>query len=143
LSSGKRPSQIDILMHHNEPFQQRSWVEKFRDAMRGIKVGVRGQSSFFVHFFVAAAVIATATVLKIDSLAEWSLLLLCIAVVLTAEMFNSALESLARAITDQADPNIEAALDIAAGAVLIASIGASLVGTVIFGKWLAVLIGWW
>ncbi len=130
-------------MDENESFHERSWVEKFRDALRGMKAGVRGQSSFFVHFFVAAGVIATAAVLKIDSLAEWCLLLLCIAVVLTAEMFNSALESLAKAITDQHDPHIKAALDISSAAVLIASIGASLVGAMIFGKWLGMLIGWW
>lgn len=130
-------------MDEDEPFQERSWVEKFRDALRGMKLGVRGQSSFFVHFFTAATVIATATVLKIDSLAEWCLLLLCIVVVLTAEMFNSALESLAKAITDRHDPHIGAALDISSAAVLIASIGASIVGTMIFGRWLGMLIGWW
>ncbi|MEE8450671.1 MAG: diacylglycerol kinase [Thermoguttaceae bacterium] len=130
-------------MDENEPFQERSWLEKFRDALRGMKDGVRGQSSFFVHFFIAAAVIATAAVLKIDSLAEWCLLLLCIAVVLTAEMFNSALESLAKAITDRHDPYVKAALDISSAAVLIASIGASVVGTIIFGKWLGTLFGWW
>jgi len=130
-------------MDENESYHERSWVEKFRDAMRGMKLGIRKQSSFFVHFFVAAAVIATATVLKIDSLAEWCLLLLCITVVLAAEMFNSALESIVKAITDQHNPHIGAALDISSAAVLIASIGASLVGTIIFGKWLGMLIGWW
>jgi len=130
-------------MDENEPFEQRSWARKFRDAFRGMKDGVRGQSSFFVHFFVAAAVIATAAVLKIDSLTEWCLLLLCIVVVLTAEMFNSALESLAKAITDNQNPHIGMALDISSAAVLIASIGAVVIGLIVFGKWLGMLIGWW
>jgi len=130
-------------MDENEPFQERSWAQKFRDAFRGVKDGARGQSSFFVHFFVAAAVIATAAVLKIDNLAEWCLLLLCIIVVLTAEMFNSSLESLAKAITDQHDSHIGMALDISSAAVLIASIGASIVGAIVFGKWLGILVGWW
>ncbi len=125
------------------PSPERSWVEKFRDAFRGVKQGVRGQSSFFVHFFAAAAVIAAAVVLGVDQLAEWCLLLLCITVVLTAEMFNSALESLARAITDQVDPHVGRALDIASAAVLIASLGAAAVGAIIFVNRLGILTGWW
>ena len=123
--------------------KERRWVEKFRDAFRGAKAGVRGQSSFFVHFFVAAAVIATGAVLKIDDVAEWCVLLLCITIVLTAEMFNSALESLAKAITDQFDDHIGRGLNIGSAAVLIASIGASVGGTIIFLKWLGILVGWW
>ena len=33
---------------------RRSWGAKFAAAFRGIKLGVRGHSSFFVHFFFAA-----------------------------------------------------------------------------------------
>jgi len=123
----------------NDDMPERSWAEKFRDAFRGVKEGVRGQSSFFVHFFAAAVVIVTAAVLGIDRY-EWCLLLICITMVLTAEMFNSALESLAKAITDQGDPFVANALDISSAAVLIASIGAAIVGTVVF---VSRLVGWW
>ncbi len=92
---------------------------------------MRGQSSFSVHIFVAAVVVAAGVVLGVD-LSEWCVLVLCIAIVLCAEMFNSALESLAKAVTDQWDPNVGRALDIGSGAVLIAAIGAMVVGTMIF-----------
>ena len=46
-------------MNENPHSPGRGWPEKFRDAFRGVKVGVRGQSSFFVHLFFAAAVIGT------------------------------------------------------------------------------------
>ena len=36
---------------------QRRWRDKFRDAQRGMRCGIRGHSSFFVHFFTAALVI--------------------------------------------------------------------------------------
>ena len=129
-------------MMNDLPSPERSWACRFRDAFRGLKAGVRGQSTFFVHFFVAALVVAAAAVLGID-LYEWCLLLLCIAGVMTAEMFNSALESMAKAITGQSDPHIGNALDIAAAAVLVASIGASLVGSVIFVRRLGIILGWW
>ncbi len=87
-------------MDNNTHPPDRGWIEKFRVAFRGVKIGVRGQSSFFAHFFIAAAVIGAGVVLRVN-LGEWCILLLCMAVVLAAEMFNTALESMARAITRQ------------------------------------------
>ena len=124
------------------PRRGRSWGRKFRDAFRGVAVGVRGQSSFRVHFLFAALVIAAAALLR-ASWIEWAVLLLCIAVVLTAEMFNSALESLAKAITDKHDPRLADALDTGSAAVLLAAIGAVLVGAIVFLYRLGVLVGWW
>ena len=121
---------------------ERSWARKFRDAFRGVKEGVHGQSSFFVHFFVTAVVIAAGVVLGV-SLEEWCLLVLCIAGVLVAEMFNSAFESMAKAITGESDPHLGNSLDIGSAAVLMASIGASAVGTIIFAHRLGILLRWW
>ena len=128
-------------MNTDNPLPEHSWAAKFRNAFRGVKEGVRGQSSFFVHLFIAAAVIAAAVVLDAD-LAEWCVLLLCIAIVLSAEMFNSALESLAKGITDQWNPHVGRALDMGSGAVLIASVGAATVGVIIFVNRLR-LMDWW
>lgn len=119
-----------------------SWRNKLGHAFRGFKRGVRGQSSFFVHFFMAAAVVVTAFALG-ATLVEWCLLLLCIAAVLAAEMFNSALESLAHAIRREYNSDIGNALDIGSAAVLITALGAALVGTILFTNRLALLIGWW
>ncbi len=116
-----------------ESLSERTWSEKFRDAFRGIKAGVRGQSSFFVHFFMTAAVLAAAFMLQLQFV-EWCLLLICVTVVLTAEMFNSALESMAKAVTGESDPHLGASLDVAAGAVLMAALGASVVGLLIFAR---------
>ena len=120
----------------------RSWAKKFADAFRGAKVGIRGQRSFLVHLPAAAAVIAAAAVMRL-ALAEWCILLVCITVVLAAEMFNSALEAITRAITRDDDKNIRDALDIASAAVLVASIGAALVGAIVFVRRLGQLLNWW
>ena len=77
------------------------------------------------------------------NLYEWCILALCITGVLTVEMFNSALESMAKAITGESDPHLGDSLDIGSAAVLIASIGASTVGTIIFVNRLAQQLGWW
>ena len=87
-------------------------------------------------------VLAAAAVLRMDAL-QWCVLLLCIAGVLAAEIFNSALESMARSITGQEDPHIRNALDIASGAVLTAAFGSIAVGIVLFGHCVAQMLGWW
>src|SRR5438046_547561 len=59
------------------PRPRRSWQDKFRDAFRGLKLGIRGHSSFSVHFFFAALVLATAVALRCD-VRDWCILLGCI-----------------------------------------------------------------
>ena len=130
-------------MHDEEqPRPKRSWIEKFRDAFRGVREGVRGQSSFRVHFAAAVAVVAAATWLRVD-LVEWCILLLAITIVLTAEMFNSALEMLGKAITPRHDRHLGLGLDAGSGAVLTASIGAAVVGTIVLLNRLGLLLDWW
>ena len=119
----------------------RSWLQKFRDAFRGLAWGVRGQTSFCVHLVPAVVVLAAAAVFRVSGV-EWCLLLLCITVVLTAEMFNSALERLAKAIDRRENGYIAVALDISSAAVLVATIGATVVGAVVFLPRLGACTGW-
>jgi diacylglycerol kinase len=109
----------------------RRWRHKFGDAFRGLKLGVRGHSSFSVHFFFAALVVAGAIVLRC-SLEQWCLLLGCVGLVLTAELFNSAIETLFRGLDDETKSRTWPCLDIAAGAVLLASITAAVIGGLVF-----------
>lgn len=118
------------------------WRRKFAVAFRGIATGVRGQASFRIHLAASIAVVVTAAVLRMHGW-QWAALLLCIVMVLVAELFNSALEFLARAITEEQDERIRQALDIAAGAVLTAAIGAAVVGIVVFLHRATELAGWW
>ena len=117
-----------------------SFVNKFRCAFRGIAVGSRRQSSFLVHLVAAAAVIGVSVWLKVTAV-EWCLLALCIALVLTLELFNSSIESLAKAIDRQHNENLRDALDIASGAVLVGAIGTAVVGAVILLPRLLQLLG--
>ena len=64
---------------------------------------------------------------------EWSLVVLAMIVVWTAEALNTALEALCDVASPAAHPLVERAKDIAAGAVLVAAVGAAIVGLLIFG----------
>ena len=122
--------------------KNRNWRHKFLCAFRGLRVGSVGQSSFYVHLPTACFVLAAAAQLKVTTI-EWCLLVLCITIVLSAELMNAALEAIARSITTEYHPQIRDALDIAAAAVLIAAIGSVVVGTLILGYRGGVYFGWW
>jgi diacylglycerol kinase len=108
-----------------------TWARKFRCAFRGIWCGIYGQRSFYVHLPMAAAVIVFAAILRAE-VWQWCVLLLCITCVLTAEMLNTVLEYFAKMITDKHDERMRDALDMGSAAVLIASIGAAIIGTIVF-----------
>jgi len=113
--------------------KRRLWRDKFREAFRGVKLGVRGHSSFCVHFFFAALAVTAALVLQCDWL-EWCLIIGCIGLVFTAELFNSAVETLFHGLDPQTKEQVHGCLDIAAGAVLVASLTAATVGGIVFGR---------
>ena len=120
----------------------RGWRAKFREAFRGVKLGMRGHSSFSVHLF--AATVAVAACVALDCrLVEWCLILLCIGGVLTAELFNSAIETLFHGLDADTRSRWNGSLDIAAGAVLMASVFAALVGGIVFVNRFGELMRWW
>ncbi|MBA3481042.1 MAG: diacylglycerol kinase family protein [Pirellulales bacterium] len=108
----------------------RTWVQMFRDALRGVKVAIRGEVNFFVHLFIAVMAAVAGAIVELSD-ERWCLYILCVTIVLSAEMFNTAIEHLARAVTRERHPEVRDALDIASGAVLVAALGASFVGVLI------------
>ena len=108
----------------------RSWLQKFTVAFVGIAQGMAGQSSFLIHLPVALLVIGAGAFFRL-SRHDWCLLVLCIALVLAAELFNSALERLAKAITREENEHLRAGLDVASGAVLLVALGAAAVGLLV------------
>jgi diacylglycerol kinase len=117
----------------------RGWREKFRDAFRGVALGVHDQSSFRVHFAAAVLVLIAAALLKLDR-THGCLLILAITGVLVAEMFNTALEHLAKAVDRTRNPHLGNALDIGSAAVLLAALGAVAVGATVLGPPLLTLL---
>jgi diacylglycerol kinase len=119
---------------------KRPWKDKFHCAFKGMKLGMRGHSSFFVHFFFASMVIAFAWVLRCD-IFEWSLLVGSIGFVMVAELLNSAIETLYALLPQEIRSGRFEVLDIAAGAVLLASFFASLIGCMVFIPKILVMLG--
>jgi diacylglycerol kinase len=110
----------------------RTWLGKFADAFRGFFLSIRTQSSFAAHLPVAAAAVALGAWLGL-SLVEWGLVALAIGLVVMAEVFNTSIEALAKAVGRYPDDGIRDALDHASGGVLVAVLTAVTIGLVVLG----------
>src|SRR5256884_6484574 len=106
-------------------------LDSFNYAFEGIIDVRRTQRNLRIHFVIAMVVIGAAAALGVGR-DDLILLLIAIAFVLVAEMVNSAIEAAIDVSTTSFDPNAKLAKDIAAGAVLIASVTAIAVGYLIF-----------
>ena len=87
---------------------------------------IRGHSSFWVHL-PCAGLVAIAGMLWNLAAWEWAVVGLCVIVVLVAELFNTAMEELAKAVDPAFNPQIRDALDVASAAVLVAAFAVALV----------------
>jgi diacylglycerol kinase (ATP) len=108
-----------------------SIIESFNVAIEGLVHVLRTQRNMRIHFAVAVVVIILAVLVGVSRI-ELIVLLISIAFVLVAEMVNTAIEGAIDAATTSFDPMAKLAKDIAAGAVLIASLNAVAVGYLVF-----------
>ena len=105
-------------------------------ALQGLVFMLRSQPNAWVHLLATLGVCGAGLYFGL-SREEW--LWICVAIVLvwSAEALNTALEQLADAVHPQRHPGIGRAKDLAAGAVLVAAIGAAVIGGVVFWPHLA------
>ena len=108
-----------------------SIFDSFNFAFEGIIHVLRTQRNMRIHFAAAVAVLIAGVAIGVSRL-ELIALLLSIAFVLIAEMINTAIEGAVDVSTTSFDPNAKLAKDIAAGAVLIATVNAVAVGYLVF-----------
>jgi diacylglycerol kinase (ATP) len=113
------------------PRRAPSLIESFNYAFEGIIHVLRTQRNMRIHFAIAIVVLIAGLAVDVSRL-ELIALLLAIAFVLIAEMLNTALEAAIDVATTSFDPMAKLAKDIAAGAVLIATVNAIAIGYLVF-----------
>ena len=113
------------------PGRAPSLLDSFNYAFEGVIHVLRTQRNLRIHFLAAVLVFGGAIAVGVSRL-QLIALVIAIAFVLVAEMLNTAIEGVIDVSTTSFDPNAKLAKDIAAGAVLIASITAVAVGYLVF-----------
>lgn len=122
-------------MTRSSKFSVSARLRSFVYAGRGIQTMVRSQHNAWVHTTATIAVIVVGLLAGLTRL-EWFVLVLAIVSVWTAESLNTAFEFLCDVTSPEFHPLVEKAKDVAAGAVLITSIGATAIGLLVFAPYL-------
>jgi len=109
------------------PERPKNFLGSLNCAIEGVLWAAKTQRHMLVHLLTAVAVLVVALALGLNLL-EFALLALAIVLVLFAELFNTALEVVVDLVSPDFHPLARRAKDVAAGAVLVASIGALIMG---------------
>lgn len=116
----------------HQPFSFTARLHSFRYALAGLRTLLLTQHNAWLHAAATVVVVVAGLVLGL-SRTEWCWLVLAMTLVWMAEALNTALEFLADAVTQEFHALILQAKDVAAAAVLIAAIGALVIGLLVFG----------
>ena len=121
---------IIAIMKKN--FSLHARLQSFVYAFQGLRLLVQSQHNAWIHLMATIVVVVLGFYWQLSRF-EWSAMIFAVILVWVAEAFNTALEFLADHISPEFAPLIGKAKDLAAAAVLIASIGAVIIGLLILG----------
>jgi diacylglycerol kinase len=108
-----------------------SLLRSFYFAFAGLFHLIRSQRNARIHLIIAVVACALGAWLGISRV-EWAVLVMTIAGVIILEGLNTAIEAAVDLASPEIHPLAKAAKDLAAGMVLVASIGAAIIGLIIF-----------
>jgi len=114
-------------------------IKSFGYALQGIYVATREQLNIKIHFLAVAVVTIAGLFFHITPY-EWCLIVICFGIVLTAELFNSAIENLVDLVSPDHHPLAGKVKDMAAGAVLVSAIAAVIVSMFVFLKYICAYV---
>jgi len=106
-------------------------LQSFNWAFEGVVHALRRERNMWIHFGAAVLVLVAALFFSLARL-EVVALFVAITLVLIAEMMNTAIEHVVDLVTDELDPRAKIAKDVAAGAVLVATLNALVVAYLVF-----------
>lgn len=112
------------------PFHPKRLVSSLRFAGNGLKIAWR-EPNMRVHIAAGIFISAAGFVFKLSRM-EWCVLLLTIAGVMSLEIVNTAIEKTVDLVTEEYKPLAKMAKDLAAGAVLLFTIAAIIIGCFLF-----------
>ena len=114
-----------------KPFSTKQRLKSFVYAFSGIWYFFRREHNAWIHAVAAIAVLIIALVMRLTAM-EMIAILLSIAMVWIAEMFNTAIEKIMDHVSPAYHPDVKIIKDLAAAAVLVAACMAFLIGLTIF-----------
>ncbi|KAF2991969.1 diacylglycerol kinase family protein [Methylocystis sp. MJC1] len=121
-------------MKKSDPFSPHARLKSFAYAFAGIGFMLRTQHNAWLHAAATIGVVAAGLACEVRP-EEWRWLFAAVTIVWVVEAVNTAFEHLCNVVSPQHHPEVEKAKDVAAGAVLIAALGAAAIGASIFAPY--------
>jgi len=106
-------------------------LASFRYAARGIRWMVRHEPNMRFHLVAASSVLVAAAAFRLP-IEQWAALVFAIVLVLLGEILNTAIEAVLDLVQPDHHERVGVVKDLAAGAVLVASIGATVIAFIVF-----------
>lgn len=106
-------------------------IASFQYALNGIRLMFKSGPNFIIQLIIAFATVSAGFYFQLRS-SEWVIILICIAGVLSAEIFNTAIEKMVDHLSPEKNKYAGEIKDLAAGAVLLFSIVTAIIGIIIF-----------
>ncbi len=103
----------------------------FKYAFEGIFYGIKNARNLQIDIVIAILVTICGFLFNI-SILEWTLVLICFALVMSLELVNTAIEEVVNLASPNIHPLAKVSKDVAAGAVLLSAIFSSIIGIIIF-----------
>jgi diacylglycerol kinase len=112
-----------------------SLLNSFKYAFQGIYYALKFNRNIRIHFVAAFLVIIASILLKVGAF-EMGILGVMILLVICTEMINTAIEEVVNLLTNEHRVEAKIAKDVSAGMVLLTTIGAVIVGILVFTPYL-------
>lgn len=106
-------------------------INSFKYAFEGVFSSFKTERNMKIHVFIMIMVIIAGILFKINKY-EWIICVICFALVISGELFNTAIETVVDMIMPYKNDKAKLAKDISAGGVLILAISSTIVGLIIF-----------
>ncbi len=111
------------------------FIDSMNCAIEGILYAARTQKHMRNHFITAVILLLALLVMKVSAL-EFTLIAISVSFVLFAELVNTAIEVVVDMVSPEFHPLAKLAKDVAAGAVLVAAIGAFVMGYLVLSRYI-------
>lgn len=118
-------------MQNKTRFSLAARKRSFGYAWKGILIAVKSQHNLWIHFIVLALVIILGLICRLE-VYEWLVIIAVSGLVITAEIFNTAVEYLVDLVSPKWNEKAGIIKDLAAGAVLVSAVTAAVCGIMIF-----------
>ncbi len=112
-------------------YKSKNIIDSFKHAFDGLIYSFKSTKNLIIDTVIALLVVIAGFIFKVN-LTEWAILLICMALVMSLEMVNTAVEEAVNLAMPNIHPIAKISKDVSAGAVLFSAIISAVIGLLIF-----------